>query len=140
MAGRKRTRARINNELEAQGQPPLANAEPIPQAVLQARAAAREVAVRVATTVARQTRPRQRPRTQARPRAADVGPEQIKSVLRQILMNDREPGAARINAAKALLELDGTAPEFQKYVLELRLSAYTKDQALTDRQNFEARP
>lgn len=60
--------------------------------------------------------------------------DEIKQILKDILMSPNEPGSARISAATKLLEIDGTAPEYQKAILEVKLTSYVPNQYELDQK------
>ena len=77
-----------------------------------------------------------------KPRAAKevlVSMTEIKKVLKTILLNTSEPGTARIKAAETLLQMDGTAPEYQKAILEIRLTATAPNQYEKDLARHRAK-
>ena len=141
MAGRKQTRKRINAALASVGEPALAEGVPIPETVRQAQALA-TAALRRERKTKQQREARDRARAQAAvtaPEPAQVTAAQIKTVLTTLLNDIRAPALARIQAAKQLLEMSGTAPQFQKYTLEVRLTAYAENQYEADLARHRAR-
>lgn len=154
MAGRAKTRAKMTAIcLEAGIDPPAKgkSLKPIIDAVAEAAAAAAKVkakakqAERSRANRAKAKAAKEKAEAKAAPRTAPVpvsdsgdavtvSPNDIKRVLREILLSTREPGAARIAAATKLLEIDGTAPQFQKALLEVRLTSYAPNQYELDLQ------
>lgn len=68
-----------------------------------------------------------------------ITPNDIKRVLREILLSPREAGASRISAASKLLEMDGTTAQYQKALLEVRLTSYAPNQYEQDVARHKAR-
>ena len=153
MAGRAKTRAKLTAQLEAAGLPPPARGKPITDLKKQAAAlAAMAIDAEKKKLAAAAARKKATAKKKAERKAAGVAPsshndkgrkagdavelttEDIKGVLREILLNPCEPGAARISAADKLLQMDGTAPQYQKAIIEVHLTAYQPNQYELDKK------
>ena len=155
MAGKKKTRATIEAACAEAGVPPPVRGESLTPLLRQAAIVAevQKKKAAEANRVAREKSDRLRKAAGVRPIAhkkvtpgdgesavpQDVSVDDIKGVLKTILMSTSEPGTARIRAAETLLQMDGTAPEYQKALLEVRLTSYTSNQFEKDVARHEAR-
>lgn len=155
MAGRKKTREKLTKQLEAAGLPPPTPGKSLTPLLEQAKAIAD--ATRAEENEKRRIQRKERrearkaagvaPKSHKARREAPTSPSEapttvetseltvddIKKVLKSILMSPREPGAARISAAEKLLQMDGSAPQYQKAILEVRLSAFVPNQYELDK-------
>lgn len=155
MAGRKKTREKLTKQLEAAGLPPPPRGRSLTPLLEQAKVIAdatraeeqeksrrarqerddsrRAAGVEGKSHKARRQAPEAPPEAVEDVETAELTVEDIKKVLKSILMSPREPGAARISAAEKLLQMDGSAPQYQKAILEVRLSAFVPNQYELDK-------
>lgn len=136
MAGRKATRAGIDEFLKRAGKPALEPGKPVPPEIGRAYSiykAAQEKERKLKKKVDDQ-------RKRAREKSQDMTAEQLRQELRHIAVDASESATARIQAIRTLLESDGSDPATAKYTLELVLTPMSPNQEQEDYESFLRRP
>lgn len=133
MAGRQRTRAKVNAALIEAGVSPLQDGVPIPPDI------AKAVVIEKRANEKLKTAERKLAHARTVNKGKTLTTNDIKAQLQAILLDVKENAGARIMAAKQLLEMDGTGSVYQKSVLDIRLTQLLPNQVEVDKANFESR-
>lgn len=131
----------MNKLLEEGGAPPLAPGQPVPDPLLQARALVEQAERKLKSHADAQARARARAASKRKAVPQNkLSQNDIAAQLRQILLDPNETGTSRIQAARTLLEIDGTAPQYQKTLIQVELTHMAPNQAELDKARYDATP